>query len=354
MGNTHRKNVVVVGAGASKEFGLPTGAELKNDIAKISDIRFEESGQGLVSGDYRLVDTLRELLRVQFPQSRNINRFLHAAWAIRDNMPLAPSIDNFLDTHRNYPELIKFGKIAISKAILEAESNSLLFVKDHAATPRLDIEKLKHTWIVQFFAILVAQRDFDDFIDALSSITFVSFNYDRCLHQFIAFAARDYFALDDEGVDQVLRATTIFYPYGTVGEFKWVDARTNFGKTVYGSDLLACASEIRTFTEGTGSEVVEQISNAFSEAEVVLFMGFGFLKLNMDLLFSGQRFPEVRVLATGKGMSGNSRSQVVSELEHIFPVVGTTPGSKAKSSNVDVLDMTCADLIFEFERYLSA
>ncbi|MDB2439382.1 hypothetical protein N9W89_11755 [Hellea sp.] len=42
MGNTHRKNVIIVGAGASAEFNLPVGNQLKNIIAELSDIRFDD------------------------------------------------------------------------------------------------------------------------------------------------------------------------------------------------------------------------------------------------------------------------------------------------------------------------
>lgn len=353
MGNTFRKNVIVVGAGASKEFELPTGAELKNDIAKISDIRFDDFGSKLISGDYRLVETLRRLALSKNPLNRNISEYLHVAWRIRDNMPLAPSIDNFLDTHRHDSKLIEFGKIAIAKAIIEAEANSRLHVKTDTASPRLDLESVQYTWLAQFFSILVAQRNFPDFIEALKSITFVSFNYDRCLHQFFTFAARDYFNLDNEKVSEVLQSLKILYPYGSVGDFKWQSGLTNFGQV--GSDvaLLDCAKGIQTFTEGSGTEVVDQISEAFSHAEIVIFMGFGFLKLNMKMLFGDRTFSGVRVLATGKGMSQTSRSIVVSELEKIFPNFGDIPNSGWRKSNVDVLDETCASLIFEFQRFLA-
>jgi hypothetical protein len=117
MGVTERRNVIVVGAGASKEFELPTGKELKSLIAKTADIEFED-GYRLITGNHEIVDTLKVLANSKNPSSNDINRYLHAAWQIRDNMPLAPSIDNFIDTHRDNVDLVEFGKIAIAHSIL--------------------------------------------------------------------------------------------------------------------------------------------------------------------------------------------------------------------------------------------
>lgn len=45
-----KKTVVIVGAGASREAGLPIGSELKKEIAKALDIRCEDRSR-MVSGD---------------------------------------------------------------------------------------------------------------------------------------------------------------------------------------------------------------------------------------------------------------------------------------------------------------
>ena len=43
MGETDRKNVVVVGAGASTDFGLPVGAQLKQSIAQMCALKPERT-----------------------------------------------------------------------------------------------------------------------------------------------------------------------------------------------------------------------------------------------------------------------------------------------------------------------
>jgi hypothetical protein len=98
---TNKKTVFVLGAGASKELRLPTGDELKTSIAKDLDIRFEHFSSK-VSGSDEITEAFRVLAKAE-PAQRDINSYLHASWRIRDAMPQAISIDNFLDAHSDDP-----------------------------------------------------------------------------------------------------------------------------------------------------------------------------------------------------------------------------------------------------------
>jgi hypothetical protein len=124
------ETVFIVGAGASREFGLPTGEELTELISTILSIKFEE-GRLYESEQYRTFEALDAMLR-QDTVANNIkgNPYLHAGWAIRDNMFLAPSIDNYLDTHRSDRYIVSTGKVAIATAIQHAEKESILFGND--------------------------------------------------------------------------------------------------------------------------------------------------------------------------------------------------------------------------------
>ncbi|OUS07282.1 hypothetical protein A9Q96_08295 [Rhodobacterales bacterium 52_120_T64] len=354
MGNNDRRNAIIVGAGASKEFKLPTGAELKTQIAEIADIRFASAGSRLENGDYRIVDTMREIVRSPNGRGGNINDLLYGAWKIRDNMPIAPSIDNFLDTHREDENLVTFGKLAITHAIMKAEQSSTLFVNANGQDS-FNLGAVADTWLGRFFAILVAQRDFQNFLAALATITFVSFNYDRCIHQFFCHASKSYFGLSDDGVAEVLSALNIIYPYGTVGEFCWYNnGQSNFGDEAFGQPLIERASQLRTFTEGANTNRIKDIRRAVNDSEVLMFMGFGFLPLNMELLFGDEEFEADTVLATGKGLSKNSIEQIKIELKQIFKSEIGLYSEELADEKIQVLNGTCAELIFEFQRYLSS
>ena len=51
------------------------------------------------------------------------NDYYQAAIRIREAMPLAPSIDNFIDSHRDDKKIAQLGKVAIATCILRAEKD---------------------------------------------------------------------------------------------------------------------------------------------------------------------------------------------------------------------------------------
>lgn len=122
------KTVFILGAGASAEVGLPVGEALKSIIAAKLDIR-SDLNRGLNFGDERIKEAFRERDRLLGVIQNNINPYMHAAWRLRDALPHATSIDNFLDAHKD-DELAKvFGKLGIVSSILEVERESaLLFI----------------------------------------------------------------------------------------------------------------------------------------------------------------------------------------------------------------------------------
>lgn len=62
-------------------------------------------------------------------------------------------------------------------------------------------------------------------------------------------AAEKYFVLNNQGVNDVLDAFNIIYPYGTIGEYSWSDGDSNFGQIKHQNSLFNAALNIQTFTE---------------------------------------------------------------------------------------------------------
>ena len=306
----------------------------------------------MVSGDPDLVDTLKILAR-RDGYGQDINPLLYGAWKIRDNMELAPSIDNFLDTHRDDNNLVIFGKIAIARAILTAEKTSKLYDNSATGTEKLPTEKIQETWLKKLFSILVAQRDFQAFVSALKNITFVSFNYDRCIIHFFVNASKEYFSLGGAQIETLVRALHIIHPYGSVGDYSYQGDRSNFGGDTHGENLLNIVDGLRTFTEGAASGAIDEIRSALRDAEILIFLGFSYLPLNMELLVGEEKYPVRHVIGTGKGLSNNSTAQLISELENSFTFEPQFLLSDSKTANVNILDNTCAELFWEFDRFLS-
>ena len=264
------------------------------------------------SGATRLSGRFSEGLLLRRSQSQREHQdtsrifgYLHASDFIAQNMSIAPSIDNFLHTHGNDPKVVQVGKLLIVRSILDAERKSTLYVRDPNNQDSIDFERgersregeeivppPKRSWLGELFRLLVAEKEYADFYKALQNIAFVSFNYDRCIEQYLLYTARQYFRLTPENVADLNSVIEVIHPYGSIGELN-VQGGTirGFGKTVDYRELIDIADGIRTFTEQIVEKTErERIFERFHNCQVAIFLGFAFLPLNMKLLFGDNRF----------------------------------------------------------------
>lgn len=312
----NNRTLLVVGAGASNECNLPTGLELRTQIARLLDIRFP-NGYEMKSGDALICDALR--LFVQNQGSRDINPYLHAGWQIRDAMPQAISIDNFIDSHQSDKRLELCGKLGIVRSILEAEARSSLYVDRRTATRHPNYSNLGDTWYAAFMQLLTQNCRIEQLPERLAKITFVIFNYDRCVEHFLFHGIQNYYGIDEAAAADALKSLSIFHPYGSVGPLPWqrFGSGVEFGGDPSTGQLLELAGGIKTFTEGTDPTAsdIRAIREHFREATVLLFLGFAFHRMNLALLKPDAPHPsptDVRYFGTAAGMS-NSDCELVRE-----------------------------------------
>lgn len=294
------ETVFVVGAGASCELGLPSGAQLKDEIAKLLNIRFPDS-YNQKTGDPDICDCFRTLAREQNMQS--INDFLHKSWHIRDSLPLALSIDNFLDAHKDDQLIEQCGKLAIAKAIVNAEQASILrrmFSKDR----KINFGVLEGTWILKFFQMLTENVRKEQIGDIFANVSIITFNYDRCIEQFLPFALSQYYGFNEIEAQQACQRLSIIHPYGQVGWLPWQrnEAQVPFGAERF--DLIKVSSMLRTFAEGMADPIQRvRIQTLMHNAESVVFLGFAFHPMNMDILKLPAEGLANKAFATTYGLS---------------------------------------------------
>ena len=109
------KTLFIVGAGASSEAGLPTGHDLKKEIIDRLNMEFKTFGEQM-RGDRTILASLRlHTNQLGFPGE--IDSYVKAGWHIRDAMPLAQSIDSFIDIHSGDKKIELCGKLAIVSSI---------------------------------------------------------------------------------------------------------------------------------------------------------------------------------------------------------------------------------------------
>lgn len=346
MGDEKKDSVIVVGAGASQEFGLPTGKMLTGKLQ--AHLNFDRDAYGhwsRGSGDGELMRAIETHCSIQ---GWNPSHVFKKCKSISQNMNLAPSIDNFLDTHRRDEELVFVGKMAIANAILKSERQSKLYIDESNIYNRLGFDRVEESWVSVFFKLIAAKRDFDSFLSALANITFISFNYDSCIKQFFINAAASYFSLDQERVNKVMHALEVIHPYGSVSEVSTAFGKTQgFGSEITSEAILSGARRINTFTQGISDENLRnQIQAAFERAQTVIFLGFSFIDINMEILQPKRCYAD-RVLATAKGRSDDTKNRIANELSKGFSRYNDGRG-------VEMFEGKCFELFYEYDHYLTS
>lgn len=344
--------VLVLGAGASKEVNLPIGTELKSEIARLLDIRFE-FGSRQKSGDYQVTEALRLVASRAKEEPGQINAYLRMCWRIRDAMPQAISIDNFIDCHADVPKIAVCGKLAIARAILAAEAKSTLTINRQNSYNKLDFSKNSKTWFNGFFQLLTENCRVEDLSARLSSVGVITFNYDRCFEHYLFSAIQNYYGVSAEQAAELLTNLEIHHPYGLVGGLPWMRRTTSidFGADVQVSELVATSQQLRTFTEGIDPAVsdIESVRATVSDAKRLVFLGFAFHRLNMDLLFgtSGSKMKKSTqtIFGSAFGLSPSDCSAISNELS---AHTGLSNGPMQLRN-----DLTCATLVQEYWRGLS-
>ena len=348
MAFSEGKTTIVLGAGASKEAGLPIGRELKSQIARLVDIRYED-GFTRASGSAEIDGAFRVSCRTE--GTRDINPYLHACWRIRDAMPQAVSIDNYLDAHAYDRLTVTAGKLAIAQSILEAEKRSSLYIAQGRRGEMIDFGRMEETWFNKFVQLLTENCRASDLPTSLSNLTVISFNYDRCFEQFLYFALKNYYRLEDREITDLLNDFSVYHPYGRVGSLPWQRQQTpiEFGVDPTPQSLLAISTQIRTFTEGTDPQTssIDAIRGAVASCDRLIFLGFAFHPMNMQLLSSTENESAPRAsYGTALGLSKPDRIIVEREIKGLV-------GQDIETVELRN-DLTCSQLLDEYRRSLTS
>lgn len=350
MSGTSKFITFVLGAGSSFEANLPTGSELKGKIA--SSLAFKLSdAYHMDGGDAQIRRALQELAN-RPGSAHSFNDYCGAAIRICAGMPQAPSIDNFIDSHRSNAIIAKVGKLAIASAILKAEQDSTLYVSPSNIYNKLNVKRLADTWFNAFFELVCLNAQEEDLAARLSRVRVVTFNYDRTLEHFLYHAIQNYYGSTPERAAEIVSHLSVLHPYGKVGSLPWQnqDMPEPFGSDIKSSRLIQVSESLRTFTEGTSEtdSQIKQIRTAVLDAETVVFLGFAFHELNLQLLFGSPRqepthFP-AQIFGTAMGLSESNKKVIAAEL--------AAPGRFDSAQIVLRRELTAAQLLPEYSRSL--
>jgi hypothetical protein len=267
--------VFVIGAGASCEYGLPSGAAL---LLRISTaLGGPDPGQGW--GDSGLFQTAATLF------GESLGKYENAAKELARYISSGvSSIDDALTWFSSRAEVIKLGKIAIVNEILKGERSSSLY-SGRSKIASGDFRAA--TWIPHLLSMVMDGHTSENAEQAFSNVSLINFNYDRAIEHFL------YSSLQDRGINEartrrIIDEMFVLRPYGKVGLLPWQGSPgIDFGASLDPSSLHEASGNIRTFSEGVGGTLQAKLSMILGRARVVVFLGFGFHTQNMEMLRVG-------------------------------------------------------------------
>ncbi len=341
------KTVLVVGAGASVEVGLPMGSDLLKQIVNLTHITFDHYSQK--TGDRGILEALKICLN-EGADVTKLNEHVRAGWQLGESAKQALSIDNVIDALED-PKIELVGKLGIVGAILKAEAASPAFRRVENVPNTIDISKFSESWYDSLTKLLtenVRKSQIDGLFDNLE---IVNFNYDRCLEHYLPFSLASYYGIDPDVIREIMKGLTIHRPYGIAGRLPWQEGdapSVSFGD---GSpqQLAEVAQQVRTFTERvTEGDQLAAMRAAMGGADRVVFLGFAFHRQNVELL--GQRMPDhSEIIATAYQISRSDKSVIEDELGKAFQ-----HEANINDSRIQLADMTCAQFFKEYWRTLTA
>jgi hypothetical protein len=341
------KTAIIIGAGASAEIGLPIGDKLKQRISNFLNIKLNQNDNPIDKQGIFLRNCLQELSSEYLGNPMRWRDLLGDVNLIKINMPLSTSIDHFLNTHNDNETLIKIGKIAITCCILEAERNSQLrFEMDSIGDNTLS--KLEGTWYVEFFKKITENCSFDQLYKRFENISFIIFNYDRCLEFFLLVSLSSYYNKSFEEVVHLLNTVVFIHPYGKIGNLPHFSNKSiiEYGGDLNPSDVINLSKEIITFTEGTENNKndIDHIKSNIKNSDRIIFLGYSFHSLNNDILGTQQNNKTTkRIFSTMYEISDSDVDVIKNEIRRKI----------VDKVRHDHINGKCSELFYHFNRSLS-
>lgn len=247
------KTTLILGAGASVDYGFPTGLGLR----------------ALICEQLKYVPGQSELLPRQLMVACGANTELIEDFRSAFERSGLTSIDSFLAKR---PEYADIGKLAIASILVPIEQESMLHY----------VNKISGNggWYQMLWARLWdACNNPEDLLKTLLSI--VTFNYDRSLEVFLLLAISETFKLNRQDAYDVLSRLRIHHVYGTLGEYD-LDLGYRYGDHNQEEQYEAikrAAHSIKTIPSER-IDVDMKAQDYFNESKQIYFFGFGFDRQN--------------------------------------------------------------------------
>jgi hypothetical protein len=312
-----RKQVLIIGAGASKPYGFPLGEELFNNVRsnypKISQRYISEA---LGSPNYEG------------------NMIFKNAKAFAEGLNDISGIS--LDKYINLNKAKKIeGVKAIAIEILNCEQRAK-YPGDSA---------IQGDWLKYLFSKMINGLDTFDQIKRKfnSGLGIITFNYDRMIENYLfcnLFNILKSTGIHEREVAEIILTIPIIHVYGKTGYLGWEKEEGSsdiryFGKTdkLLFDDVNKISHMIQLiYDERKNNDQISLAKRLIKEADRVLFLGFGYDELNLSILGFPQDHEAKRIIGTAYRSTENER-------EHIRQLISGGDGNRY--NEISIVDEDC-------------
>jgi hypothetical protein len=246
--------VLILGAGASRPYGFPTGMELRAEICAAAN-----KGSGFFPDTFYGQSSIDETDVIEF------------AKAFRDSA--IHSIDSFIDKRPNFDFI---GRVCISAALARKEHAEDLFDKTYSGN-----------WYAVLWNRLIDGVGRPEELSR-NKLTIFTFNYDRSLEQFLFLAIKNTFGLTSTAAHAHVARIPIVHIYGQLGKFSVTEDRQNY--RMYSRDFDSfrgdAAANGLTIINRTSpeDEIFQSARKQIGDASELYYLGFGFDHMNCNRL----------------------------------------------------------------------
>ncbi|MBC8416161.1 MAG: hypothetical protein H8E11_07005 [Candidatus Cloacimonetes bacterium] len=249
------ETVFILGAGASRPYGYPTGKELRYKICNnlIEDL----ISDSLIQKKTSFYDNIVEFTRT-FAKSNN------------------KSIDLFLTRNPNFEF---FGKFSITYYILKSEEQS--------NNPE-ELKNDEFDWYSELYDRLTKELlKSNDYEYLERTFSFIIFNYDRALENYLFESFKNSFTdINPTKIADELKKIPINHVYGQVVTLPWqgFNQFLSYRDENWKYNVSNFSKNIKVIYNQRNTPCLHDIMISIKAAKRIFFLGFGYANENMEVL----------------------------------------------------------------------
>lgn len=353
-----KHTILILGAGASMDYGFPSGKELIRDI-----INLLHGSIYSLPPEYKkkcIALALMRYYKMKLHTERTFKDCLEKVENFKNSLIQASpaSIDDFIDKNQE-KEFDIIGKICIVLCISRYEKPDENFFIQNITTPsghsyyddtfNLNHWEIREGWYRYLWTKVYEGSDINK---NLNKLTFITFNYDRSLEYFLYSSFKNMLGKSSEEAAELFNENVfIYHVYGQIGYLDWQNkggiagsydrlsleaiSRTissdqaSMEQLIKGNlipnvdasleHILSLANEIRTYTEAAEANITPIRNRAF-KAQVIFFLGFGYHPQNLDWLKNVMRDSnEAIAVGTTYGLGKLQARRIWERLTNLYP-----------------------------------